>query len=54
MGRTNTMLPTEGLVFKGVDVGNMQSAYGLENGGVTICMIWMKLGKLVGGVGITA
>ncbi len=54
IGRTNTMLLIEGVVLKGVDVGDMQSDHGLENGGVAICAIQTELSELVGGVGVTA
>jgi len=39
MGRANTMLSIEGEVLEGVDVGDMQSSYRLENGGVPIHMV---------------
>jgi len=52
MGGANTALSTEGTVLKGVDVGDMWSSHGLENGGVPICMVWMEWGELVGGVGV--
>ena len=52
MGGANTMLGTEGDVLKGVDVGDVQSSRGLENGGVPIHSVWMELGELVGGIGV--
>ncbi len=39
MGRANTVLPTEGVVLKGVNVDDMQSSHRLENGRVTIHII---------------
>ncbi len=48
------MLLIEGVVLKGVDVGDMQSDHGLENGGVAICAIQTELSELVGSVGVTA
>ena len=52
MGGANTMLGTEGDVLKGVDVGDVQSSHGLENGGVPIRMVQTELGELVGRVGV--
>ncbi len=46
------MLGTEGNVLKGVDMGDVRSSHGLENGGVPICTVRTELGKLVGRVGI--
>jgi len=52
IGGTNSMLGTEGNVLKGVDMGDVRSSHGLENGGVPICTVRTELGKLVGRVGI--
>ena len=54
MGGANTVLGTEGNVLEGVDVGNVRSSRGLENGGVPICTVWMELSELVGRVRIAA
>ncbi len=54
IGGANNALSIEGVVLKGVDVGDVQPDYRLENGGVTICMIWVELGELVSGVRIAA
>ncbi len=53
MGRANTTLGTEGNVLEGVDVGDVWSSCGLENGGIPICMVWTELSELVGRVGVT-
>jgi len=54
MGEANTVLSIEGVVLKGVDIGDMWPSRGLENMGLTIYMVWLEVGKLVGGVGVTA
>ncbi len=53
MGKTSVALSTEGLVLKGVDIGDVWSNCRLENSGIAIHTIWVELGKLVGGVGVT-
>ncbi len=47
------MLSIEGVVLKGVDVGDVQPSYELENVGFIIYMVWLEVGKLVGEVGVT-
>ncbi len=52
MGGANNLLPTEGVMLKGVDVGDVWPNHRLENGGVTICTIWAELDELVSRIGV--
>ena len=52
MGGANTMLPIEGVVLKGVDVGDVWPSCKLKSIGIAIHTVWTKLNKLVGGVRI--
>jgi len=40
------------VVLKGVNVDDVQPNHELEGVGITICMVWMELGELVGRVRI--
>ncbi len=48
MGGANTMLPTEGVVLKGVDIGDMRPSHRLEKVALTIHTVWPELSELVG------
>jgi len=54
MGGANTTLSTEGVVLKGVDVGNVQPSCEPKKVGFAICTVWPEFSKLVGQVGVTA
>ena len=54
MGGANTTLGTEGDMLEGVDVSDVRSSCGLENGGIPIRTVWTELGELVGRVRIAA
>ena len=52
IGRTSIALGTEGLMLKGVDIGDVQPSHRPEDVGVAIHTVWLELGELVGSEGV--